>query len=289
MNRRSALTPVTLALALGVVTLLSSCAGTAPKSDGSALPEVSVAKYSNVVATLDYEHGVAALPTTDLDTNAPEFTARILHAIAVRTDACMAKQGLPAIAAQQDWRPYVGDEDRTLGRWSTVYANKYGVAPAPESQPAEIDLASRGTEFTGAYSACQDKAKTSLDAQLQFAQDQNVISAIKWQAFKLATTSTAGKKAIQTWHGCAEAAGVVLDEQSGGPSTQYSSQGKESEIKAFTAYAECARTTAAIQTIFTLRAQYETALLDASEAQVAAFQDERAGVVKQLDDAIAGR
>ncbi|QAY59632.1 hypothetical protein ET475_06265 [Microbacterium protaetiae] len=271
------------------IAVLGGCAASAPMSSPSSMARVSITKYSAVSAHLDYAHGVAALPTTNLDVGAPDFVMAILHAIAVRTDACMQKQGFPAIADEQSWQPYVGDEDRTLGRWSVDYASKYGAAPAPESQPSEVNLLSKGPDFNNAYSACQIKAKTALDEQIQFAQSKNIISTIKWQAFQLATTSPAGKKVITRWHDCAEDAGVVLDPESGGPSTQYSSQGKQAEITAFTADAKCAKSTGAVQEIFTLRAQYESALLDASEAQVAAYKTQRAKVLTQLDDVISGR
>jgi hypothetical protein len=291
MKFSSARVSVVACVAAGLISL-SGCAAPAQRSadaDQFALPKVSIDTYAGTVSHLDYEHGIADLPTNDLDLNAPGYVMRVLHAIAVRADTCMQKKGLPAIASELDWRPYVGDEERTLGRWSTAYASRYGVDPAPESRPAEIDVLSKGVEFNKAYGQCADTAKESLQSQLQFSQDRNVISAIKWRAYKLVTTSAEGKKAIGDWHSCAESAGVVLDSESGGPSPQYVAQGKQAEIKAFFSYADCAKTTGAVQKVFDLRARYEAALLAASEAQVAAFTEDRARVVKKLDEATAGR
>lgn len=238
---------------------------------------------------LDYEHGVGTLPSDKWDVSAQRYVMKVLHAIAVRTDACMVKNGQKSIADEQDWSLPVEDEDRTLGRWSVDYASRYGVEPAPESDPAEVDLVSRGVEFNAEYSKCNEKAKTDLKSEIDFSQKQNIIQAIKWRAFSLAKDSTTGKRAISTWHECANGAGVVLDAESGAPSSQYSSQGKESETKALVAYAKCAVSTGAIQKIFDLRAAHENALIDAKEAQVASFAADKKKVEKELDRVIAGR
>ena len=266
---------------------MTGCAEPGGSSQPTALPSVSIARYSDTVVELDYAHGTASLPADSLDSNSPENSARVTHAIAARTDTCMVDKGFDAIAETVDWGSFAPAEDRVLGRWSAEYASVYGAERAADNGPPQVDLVRFGVEFNRAYATCQDSAKEKLRPELEFLQTRNIIAEVKSRAYEFATKSADGTEAIAAWKACSEKAGVVLDPADGFPVEEYKRQGKQAEITAYVTHAECARSTGAIQTVFNLRARYELALMDERQEQVAAFTKKQEAVAKTFDDAIA--
>lgn len=257
-------------------------------SPGDELGDVSIAEYSDVTAQLDFAHAAPTLPLDQYYLGSTGFSYRALHAIAAVTDTCMVDRGYPAVAETVDWTPSNAAEDRTYGLWSVENASQYGVSLAPGKTPPTVETLSYGIDFNNAYAACLDTAKETLMDELLFSQDPNIDSQIRGRARELTRASDEGKAAFADWQACMEGEGIVLDPEDGRPSSQYADQGKESEIKTAVVEAQCAASTAAIQTLYDLQARYEAAFLDKQEAQVQEFVKEREAVIAIFEAAIAG-
>lgn len=287
MSHRIAATGLAILLTLGAT---AGCAASTETEDGGPdLPAVSIAAYGDVSAQLDYELAVATTPVSQFSLNSPEYVIRVLHAIAVRTDECMIDEGYTATAPQQDWSPFVPNEDRTYGIWSVSYASKYGVSLAPGAGAPSIDIISMGVEQSKAYEVCSDAAKESLIEELTWSQEMNIDAKIKKRAYELTAADESGQQARADWQACMEEQGIVLDSADGRPVQQYQEQGKEAEIGAIVVEATCAQSTGAIQTLYDLQARYEAALIDSQTAQIKEFRDRRDEVIAAFEDAIAGR
>ncbi len=267
---------------------LTGCTADAEAGPPGSLPEVNITELSGLTADLDYERGTYALPTDEYSLNAPGYVMRVLHAIAVKADDCVEAKGFPPVAGNMDWSAYEPEEDRSFGRWSPALASQYGISVAPDAGPPASDLLSRGPKFNNAYNSCSESAKQELLSVLEFSQSPNIVNTIAGEANRLASTSEVGKIALAEWRACAEDAGVVLELNSGQPVQTYIDKGKEAEIAAYVVYAECAKSTGAVQRLADLRVQYETALLRTQEVQIQAFADQVDDAVAELDDVILG-
>jgi len=273
----------------GLVTLTGCSAGGDDAPDPEeTMATVSLDGYQDVTAKLDFEHASPALPLDQYSMNSSEYVHRVLHAIAVSTDACMTEQGYPAVAQTVDWAPYPA-EDRTYGVWSISYATKYGLDSAPQSGPPAVDTVNLGVDFNKAYPLCMDEAKGQLMDQLTFSQEPNVDSRIRGRAIDLVVASEEGKSALTAWQSCMEQAGLVLDPEDGRPSAQYAAQGKEAEITATVTEAQCGADSGATQTLYDLQAQYEQAFMDQQAAQLQDFSVKRNKAIDVFDNVIAGR
>lgn len=280
-----------VAAALALTAGLTGCTSltTSTKSDPAELPNVGIAGYEDVTARLDYELSTAETPVSKFSLSNPDYVSRALHAIAVRADSCMKKAGFPATASQQDWSPFVPEEDRTYGLWNVTYASKYGVELAPEAGPPPVNVIDMGVDQGNQYATCSDAARESLIDELLWSQDLNIDTQIRRRAYESVIASDKGKAAEADWQACMEDRGIVLDPADGRPVQQYQARGKEAEIAAMVVEAECARSTNAAQTLYDLQARYEAALIDAQSAQIQAFIDRRNEVITVFEDAIAGR
>lgn len=270
------------------IVLLSACAPATTTPAAEELPEVSVEDLGSDQAILDYDTGTYQLPTDGISLDAPDYVMRVLHAIAVKADECVVEKGYPAVASEVDWAPYKQEEDRTFGRWSTVYASKYGISLVPDGGPPRVDFTSKGPEFNNAYNSCAEAAKDELADVITFSQTQNVVQQIRAKAYQLAISSDDGRAALADWRNCAESAGIVLELESGQPVQSYIDQGKEAEIAAYVTFADCAKSTGAIQQLANARLRFELALMKSQEARIAAFVVERDDAIAKLDAAILG-
>ncbi|GAA4679163.1 hypothetical protein [Frondihabitans cladoniiphilus] len=289
MNARQALGISTLALA---ALAISGCSAGDPEPEpsGFALPKVSITSQEDVVAKLDFAHGIANTPLDRISLDEPAFSMKQFHAVAVRTDECMVERGLEPVASKTNWSPYLDFEDRRWGGWSVDYASEYGVDAPPNAGPQFFDTLPLGVEYNKAFAQCDESAKDSLKTVFAFTEGAPQIDyRIRTGSSNLAENAPAGRKALASWHACEEKAGIVLDPQDGYPSAQYKAQGKEAEIHAAVVQAQCAVDTGAVQTLYDLQAKYEAAYLDQQATAVQAFVKKRKAVEKHLDAVIAGR
>lgn len=296
MNRKNPFltTSITALLVLG----LAGCSAGVPDAQGqpdpiapsdAPLPEVSTEGYEGISAQLDFAHAAVTLPLDPYYAGSPSYVVAVLHAIAVRTDECMAGKGFPAIAGDTDWSPYLA-EDRTFGLWSVDYASRYGVDLATEGQPVQFyDTAGYGADYAEAHPVCMEEAKqslteplTALDAQAMTGLDVQ----IRGTAISLARASDNGMVALDDWQTCMEDRGVILDPD-GRPAEQYKAQRREALVEAIMIEAECAASTHAVQRLYDLQARYEAAFVDAMADELTELKDQRDAIRDELEDAIA--
>lgn len=284
-----------IAAVAGSCALLVGLTACTPETPDAAafetLPAVSIDEYQEVTATLDYESGTARLPLDDLSLQEPAAQAKMLQAIAARTDRCLEERGFQTLSEQIDWTPFAKSENRRYGSWSVELAGQYGYDSPPDRgiQTLTVSTVGLGVEFNDAFTRCNESARQELQSQIEFFQAPNIDYRIRSQAEQLATSHPDGAGALDAWQACMEEQGIVLDAETGLPSQQYTQQGKESEIRAALAQSGCAVSTGAIQTLFDLQARYEQAFLDDQAAQVREFESARNAVIAELDDAIGDR
>lgn len=296
MSRRSAAAGSALLLALA----LAGCASSVPSAvtgsrdpqqalDAVNFPEVDISEYGDVTADLDYDHAIATTPEDALGITTPEFAVRILHGIAVEADVCMEKNGFAASAASADWSPFVAEEDRTYGLWSVPYAQTYGMALASDvTSMKPLDTSGLSTEERNQLETCYDQAKTTLSDDLLWIQDRNNLqTSIGFQAYDLTLADGEAQAARSDWTTCLTDAGIEVDPDDGRPIDAYKSEGKEAEIAAAVAEAQCARTTGAVQRLYDIQARYESALIDAMAPEVREFETRRDQIIDKFDALIA--
>lgn len=276
--------------ALLLLVLLTGCSNQSEDRDPTpeSLEDVSIEKYSEVTAVLDFGNGQARLPLDRFSVNSPEVVTRALHAIAVRTDRCMTKRGFPEVASSVDWSEFRPIEDRRYGVWSSALAEKFGFDVDPDAGPRTVDMVRFGVDYNKALPSCTDEAKSSLKPQFDFLESPNIGFQTRSRSQDLVLASREGKAALADWRACMESQGIVLDPDDGRPSPNYKEQGKAAEVKAAVTEAGCADSSNAIQRLYDLQARYESAYLDAYGAQFASLDDKRSEMLTALDRVISG-
>jgi hypothetical protein len=286
-----------LAFLVSTATVLVGCAAEpTPRSDaptqseaGSPLPEVTIARYGDVSASLDFAHAAVSLPLDAYYGWTPEYTRDVLHLQAQETDRCLVAQGLPAVADSVPWQP-VPDEDRLYGIWSVEYAKRYGTELAPEARLPAIDTVEFGDAFNSSYHACIGETRNTFDEQLSYFDGQwphALDIQIRKSANELVLASDAGQEEKAKWSECIQGRGVTLEASDGRPSTKYAAQGKEALIRVTTVEAECAASTGAVQALFDLHAQYEKAYIDLYFDELKALKAERDGMIDAMREIVA--
>ena len=287
-NARAACVGLTMVLAVS----LSGCTaqGAVPKDAAgpSTLGSVSIEPYSNVSAQLDFETGIARLPLDSISLQTPSLAATTQHTIAILTDRCMMASGFVAVSQTAEWSWY-GQENRTFGQWDVEAAGRFGFGLDPSNKFPTVDVLSQGVEYNKKLPSCAAEATKSLDQEITFLQSPgNIDYVIYTNAYEQTLASAAGKTAISDRTTCMEAQDVVVDPDTGAPSDDYGNQSAEIQVKIASVSASCSVSTGAIQTLFNLNAQYQSAYIDQSEAQVSALKDKKDATLKKLESIIAG-
>lgn len=290
MARTKTIATLCALLVVGVATV-SGCSSSPQIDAQNDIPAISRDGYGGVAARLDFSSGTAQLPLDTYSLQVPAVQSKVLHALAVDADSCMVEQGYPAVADSVSWDPYTPDDNRRYGLWSADFSAKFGF-DRPQStgmQRYVIDTLPYGVDYNDAYQKCRDSVSPTMQEALTFLQAPNVDWRLRARSEELALSSSEGSAATRDWKDCMEAKGIVLDPETGYPSQLYVNQGKESEIAAAVTQADCAKTTGAIQTLFNIQAQYETAYIDANAAQLSEFAQKRTEVLSKLDTVIDGK
>lgn len=271
------------AVALSVLVLAGCGASTPELDDASAqLPVVSTEGFEDVTAELDYDTGTATTPISRYIVN-QDFKTEVLFSQARETliSRCMDAAGFayPGLTSV-DWGSLRPMEDRLFGQWDRAAAAQFGVDLDPNRGTPKSNLVEEGPEFNTALSSCNQQAMqdATLGPLAMKLSELTLADRILANAANLAQQSEAGKRVTELNSACLSARSIVVDPESGGISVEYSELGKEAEIEAVLAEVDCNLETGRIETLYTLRAQYESAYIEKYESQLAQVLE-----VKQAD------
>ncbi len=284
---------VSVAVGALVVGSCVSCSTPSTSSGDVALGEVSIDAYGDVTAVLDFEAGTARLPLDAVALESPEVYARDFHALWVLIDECMVTNGFPAVSSTVDWSADTGGEDRRFGQWSVSLASTYGPDLPPGGKSPLVDTLELGSDYNAELPSCMDAAKQERAQRTSGEQvpmdrppgiDRQIISA----SYEAALSSEAGKNAVARRVECLETQGIVVNPDSGAPSSDYYSDDRTA-ITTAVAEAECNVETGAVQELFDLMARYQAAYMDQHEALIVELAAQRKELISQLDEIILGQ
>lgn len=280
-------------LALITMTLMGCTAVPREGDAASQLGDVSIDGYMGVTAGLDFDTGTARMPIDKVALETVEVDTRVLHAMWVLIDRCMVARGFPAIAPMVDWSIGSGIEDRSFGLWSVSLASTFG--PERPSAGAKggglpvVDSLSLGTDYNAMMPSCMDSAKADMMPILAVLGDPLSIDyQIRTASYQATMSSREGKSAIARRIDCLEGQGIVVDLDSGGPSSDYFVN-QETMIAIAVAEARCNVETGAIRELYDMMARYQAAHMAQQEALIVELSRQKEEIIRQLDAIIAGR
>lgn len=260
--------------------------------DAADLGTVSIEAYGDLTAVLDFEAGTARLPLDEVAIDSPVVYARDFQALWVMIDHCMVERGFSPVSETVDWVAEAGREDRTFGLWSVARASEYGPDLPPGGKSTLVDTLSFGGEYNAELPACIDSAKQEKAEQLSTVLPVDSPGAIGRQiwsaAYQATLSSDGGKKAVARRVACLEDQGIVVNPDSGGPSSEYFVD-QRTAITTAVAEAECNVETGAVQELYNVMARYQQAYMDQREAQIVELAAQRAELLRELDAIILGR
>lgn len=270
-----------LLLSLSALALVG-CDQVAPSemSDEFALPDVSIAAFSDVTAELDFENGIAVTPMTPYMINQSfEYEVLFRKADATLISTCMAEQGLEyAKLAETDWDNLVPMEDRMFGLWDVDDAAKFGGEGdrgrgIPKGSVEEkVD---KHYEMTWQECAYNLAKHPMLGGNGGDEPPSTIADRIYGNAVRQANESAEAKAANKKFAECLADRDIATDPETGYISSDYFELGKEVRLAASLAEAECNVDTGRIQTMFDLVARYETAYMKDYEPQLAAVMESK--------------
>lgn len=235
--------------------LLSSCSTGTVGLESSG---VDIEPYAHVTATLDFEAGTVVLPVDAINRNAPQVDELRREAWQVLTDTCLGESGLPGYS-----RPEIvsSEEDRLFGLWSVPLAQEYGfeiAALIDQVPPTPSDDELR----------CLDESKEEMRTRFNLDDGYSFDAQVADAAYDAAFVSEPGQAALAVAKECMVEQGLEFDAESPMPQFDYESDGDSAENRRIAVIqATCNVETGAIQTLYDLTARYQSALMDASEAE----------------------
>lgn len=279
---------LTALLAGASVLLLAGCGTSAPELEDQSAPlkQVSADGFEDVTAELDFENGTAVTPITRY-TVSGDFSTEVLFAQAreaLITD-CMTEGGLTYTGLTGvDWASLQPQGDRVFGLWDRGAAANFGVAFDPRRGTPRETYVEAGPEFNAALNKCGDTAMEHavLGPLAMKLGESTLADRILGNAVELALNSDEGEQANADFADCLAEKSIVVDPASGYPSSDYSELGKAAEIEAVLAEVDCNIDSGRIETLYNLRAQYESAYIEEYGTQVAGVLEEKEGIQSTL-------
>ena len=272
-SRRSRLARVFL-IAPVALTLLTSCSPGSPNTDETQelLPDISIADFSDVKATLNFETGTATTPIDAYLTNT-DFETELLYSQAYEalitgcmSDAGLTYEGLTLI----DWDTLQPQEDRLFGQWDRTSAAQRGsmlndARGIPKSTSVE-----QGVEFNRALDACHESvtAGEMLAPLAEELTQPTLADRIYGNSAVRAQETREGKAATARFTECLENKSLVVDPDSGYVSADYGELGAEADITSALGEADCNVDTGRVQKLYDITSQYISAYMVEYEAQL---------------------
>lgn len=260
-----------ISVALVCFALTACSPETSSNSETLQADSIDLEPYTHVRANLDFETGTVTLPLQAIEMNSPEVGELRVLATRALVDSCLADNGLPTYAWPN--RTPEGD-DRLYGIWSVSWAASFGY-DLPQSADKD-DLPPISAE----QEACFSAGRAEMEDKLKAIDAVNFDDDVRRAAYAATLASPEGKVALSLAQECMRDRGLSLDSESGFPKLDTSSEyGGEANIRIAVIEATCNVETGAVQALYDLTAQYQTALIDRNEAAAVALAEEKAELV----------
>lgn len=264
-----------------------------PLDERVPLDKVSIEKFADVHAELDFENATARTPISDYLIG-HDFLVEVRFAKAAQKflEGCMTQKGFdyPGFSSVK-WESLRPGEDRLFGQWDVKAAAKYGLELDPSRGVPKSGFGDDADKNeTDAIEACVGdlEAHDAMRPLVDELTRSSIADRIFEESAFLAEESPEGKEASQKFTQCMKERGLVLDRDSGYVSSEYRDRGKEAEITAAVGEAECNVKTGRVQTMYDLRARYEAAYIEKFESQLKAVQGQKREILAKLDAIVAG-
>ncbi|PPI21181.1 hypothetical protein C5D34_07600 [Rathayibacter sp. AY1B1] len=290
--RRTGLRAAPVALAV-----LLPMAGCAPA--GALVDErLDISAYSEVHAVLDRTNELMTYPIDAYFIDA-EGLGRIVQANALLRDDCMREGGRTDPSAAYDLTRSAVVTETTFGIWSPERAARSGygfdtppAAAVEAASAAVLEAAAADPGWEDAMSACEDRVETLPGLGRDYAADEGMEitqlpQAITNDAGRLASADPRWDQARARCGECLVAHGLQLRTDSEQPWSPQVPDDPEAAIRTAVQDVQCKEDTRLVETLSSLQAQYQAALIDGHRAELDEVAKKERAVLERADAVIA--
>lgn len=291
-----------VAAAVFSVLVLVGCAAahpTATESSVGVIPEdIDVDAYSGVSAVLDRSAQSIVFPIDAYFTD-PVEQGRIEQANALLLDACMRTSGRAYPPAESDLTDDAVVPDTAYGIWSAERAARFGYsfdptadAESDAANDAMIALSAADPDWDPAFLECLDETEQLPGLGRDAGGDSSLAitelpQTIRNNAKLLASRRSEWDGARRAWSDCLEEHGLQLRTGEQSPWSPQVPDDQEAAIRTAVIDVRCKEDTRLVETLSSLEAQYQAAMIDQQRAALDKVAEEEAEIVTRADEIIA--
>ncbi|WP_146083956.1 hypothetical protein [Rathayibacter sp. AY1F3] len=281
-------------VALAVLVPLAGCT----PADAPVDERLDISAYSEVHAVLDRTNELMTYPIDAYFIDA-EGLGRIVQANALLLDDCMREGGRTDPSAAFDLTRSAVVTETTFGIWSPERAARSGygfdmpnAAAVEAASAAVIEAAAADPGWEDAMSACEDRVETLPGLGRDYAADKGMEiaqlpQAITNDAGRLASADPRWNRARTRWGDCLIAHGLQLRTDSEQPWSPQVPDDPEAAIRTAVQDVQCKEDTRLVETLSSLQAQYQAALIDRHRAELDEVAQKERAVLERADAVIA--
>lgn len=287
-------------LVLVPVLALCACTGPGPEPTGATMPErVDISEYADVRAGLDSANETMTFPI-DAFFLSPAALGRVGQANALLWDACMREGGRSYPPAAFDLTTSGMLPDTLYGIWSPENARQWGYGLDPANDPvmeaaneALMAAAAADPGWDPAFDVCLESTPRIPEPGRGYSGDEELAISgpakqVADDAKMLAMTDPRWDEARARWTDCLVAEGLRLREGETSPWAPEVPEDPEAAIRTAVLDVECKARTELVETLSSLEAQYQAALIDRERAALDEVAEKEREIVERADRIIAG-
>ncbi|MCM6762914.1 flagellar protein FlgN [Rathayibacter sp. ZW T2_19] len=292
------LRPLVLIALLVPVLGVSACTAPTPGPRINGMPaNVDISAYADVHAVLNREDETMVFPIDAFFID-PRTRGRILQANALLWDECMRAGGRSYPPAEFDLTGSALVPDTNYGIWSADRAARFGYGMDP-SDGAEMEAANAAYMATDAdpgwepaFEKCTDTTALLPEPGRWTAGPEAMAVAgpakqVASDAYVLATADPDWDRARSEWSDCLVANGLRLrsgEESPWGPEVP---EDPEEAIRTAVLDVQCKEETGLVETLSSLEAQYQAALIDQNRAAMDEVAEKEQEIIAQAEKILA--
>jgi len=260
--------------------------------------QIDISGYADVRAELDVEAETIRYPI-DAFFLAPEQLATVAHANDLLWDACMEEGGRSYPPAAFDMSASLHRQDTYYGIWSPDRAARLGysfdasAAEAADAAAQAMMAADQDDSGWGpAFDACVETVERLplIGRDIALDEDQEVFDlpqAVRDDAKMLASRSPRWDEARAEWSDCLTAKGLLLQEDETSPWAPEVPEDPEAAIRTAVLDVQCKEETGLVETLSSLEAQYQAALIDQNRAALDEVAEKEQEIIAHADEILA--
>ncbi|QHC65956.1 hypothetical protein GSU68_04740 [Rathayibacter sp. VKM Ac-2759] len=278
---------------------LTACSAGLPSGGASGPPDdIDISGYSDVHAVLDRSEESIVYPIDAFFISRDDL-GRVTRANDLLWDDCMREGGRTYPPASFDLTHSVDAPDTPFGIWDPDGAARHGYALDP-SLDAELEAANAAMVaasqadpgWDAALEACLESVDRLPELGRDFAWETPQVSelpqSIRNDATSLAMADERWEPARQAWTDCLVARGLALQTDVESPWAPQVPEDPEAAIRTAVLDVQCKEETGLVETLSSLHAQYQAALIDRHRAALDEVAEKERAILAQADEIIAG-